>query len=443
VGDVLETGLPHPDSAVQFAWLSLDEADNDPARFLAYCVAALQPIQPGLGLDTVADLTPGSASPASSMALITALINKMVAISSPYIFVFEDYHVVENQLIHDSLSFLIDNLPARALLVITSRTRPPLPLARLRGRGQLVELGSADLRFAPDEVAPFLNRVMGLDLSNDDVAVLEARTEGWVAGLQMAALSMQGLKDVTGFVNAFGGSHHHVMEYLLQEVLDRQPERIKRFLLETSILNRLSGPLCEAVVSSGPFADPAGSKLETRDSGGHRHGGDFLKQLEQANLFVMPLDEARQWYRYHPLFADLLRHRLEQIAGPQHLTGLHRRASDWYEQHDLAGEAMSHALAAMDMERIIRLAKQKVASMLSRSELVTVLSWLDSLPQDLAQTPSRFPLVQAWAMALMGQLQAVECCIARHWPTCLPITYSCVGWSCKVWDRLTAGVVMW
>jgi LuxR family maltose regulon positive regulatory protein len=296
-------------------------------------------------------------------------------------------------------------------LVIASRTDPPLPFTRLRGRGQLTELHAADLSFGPAETAQFLNQVMGLQLAPAEIKALEARTEGWIAGLQMAALSMQGLKDTTGFVKVFTGTHRHILDYLLEEVLQRQPAGVQKFLLQTSILNRLTGPLCDAVTESGSMAykSTLDQPFLTGDEAASSPGQEMLRQLEQNNLFIIPLDDERRWYRYHQLFAELLHHRLkatEKAAGE--VAELHRRASDWYERSGFITEAMHHALAAMDTERIVRLVKQKAASLLSRSELITLLGWLDNLPHELTHSHSQISLLSAWAMLLTGQLEAIE-----------------------------------
>jgi LuxR family maltose regulon positive regulatory protein len=333
--------------------------------------------------------------------LLTTLINEVAAATGDLLFVLDDYHVIKSPLIHQGLAFLLNNLPPQVQLVIASRTSPPFSLTRLRGRGQLTELHTADLSFTPAETAIFLNQVMNLNLSPAEVAALEARTEGWIAGLQMAALSMQGLKDTAGFVRAFTGSHHYILDYLLEEVLQRQPPAVQKFLLQTSILNRMTGPLCEAVLAYQPGDEPTGQAM--------------LQQLEQHNLFLIPLDDERRWYRYHQLFSDLLYHRLEQSTSPlagaglsQDIAALHRRASAWYEQNGFTTAAMHHALAALDTQRVIRLVRQKAAALLSRSELVTVLSWLDRLPRQMVHSRSRVSLLSAWAMLLTGQLEAAE-----------------------------------
>ncbi len=384
---------------IQIAWLSLDEEDNDARRFLVYCVAALQTIWPGLGQSVIAQLHHMPADP-----LIATLINEIATITEPFIFVFDDYHAIQNPLIHHSLAFLLDNLPPQVHLVITTRTHPPLSLARLRSRGQLTELDAADLRFTPDEVSIFLNSVMGLNLPPAEIHALESRTEGWIAGLQMAALSMRGIKDTAGFVKNFTGSHRYILDYLLEEVLNRQPEPVQQFLLQTSILERMCGPLCDALFSRGAGEQESGREMTSLPL----NGQETLEHLEAANLFIIPLDDERRWYRYHHLFADLLRHRLAQQTEAQNLAALHRRASDWFEQNSLPTEAMGHALAAVDVARIVRLARQKAETLLSRSELVTLLSWLDSLPEALARSRPRLWLLQAWALVLTGQLQGVE-----------------------------------
>jgi len=302
-------------------------------------------------------------------------------------------------------------MPPQVHLVIASRTDPPLPLARLRGRGQLTEIDTNDLRFTPVEVATFLNQVMGFDLSSDEVLALETRTEGWIAGLQMAALSMQSVKDTAGFVKIFTGSHRYILDYLLEEVLNQQPEHVQNFLLQTSILNRLCSPLCDEVVSDLEFqvsGGAANSQLDLQYLKPLEDSQAILEYLEQSNLFIVPLDDERYWYRYHHLFAELLRHRLKQNTPQDQITSLHRRASAWYEQNGFLVEAMSHALAAVDVACVIRLAQQKAATMLSRSELVTLLSWLDTLPRAMERSRPYLSLLHAWAMLLTGELQAVE-----------------------------------
>ena len=275
------------------AWLTLDEEENDPARFLKYFVAALQTIDPAIGEGILGALH--SPQPPTPEAILTALLNDLTTIRDPFVLVLDDYHLLDSQAVDQALAFLLEHLPPPMHLVIATREDPALPLARLRARGYLTELRTADLRFTPAEAAAFLNEVMGLHLTAANIAALETRTEGWIVGLQLAALSLQGQEDVTSFIRSFTGSHHFVLDYLLEDVLHQQPERIQRFLLRTSLLERMSGLLCDAVVM-----DPFGSGQET------------LEYLERANLFIIPLDNERCWYRYHQLFAELLQQRLHQ-----------------------------------------------------------------------------------------------------------------------------------
>ena len=296
------------------AWLSLDEGDNDPARFLTYLVAALQTIAPNIGEGVLAVLQ--SPQPPPTESILTTLLNEITAIPDHFILVLDDYHVIDSKPVDHALTFLLEHLPPQMHLVITTREDPPLPLARLRARGQLTELRAADLRFTPAEAADFLNQVMGLNLSAEDIAALETRTEGWIAGLQLAALSMQGRSDTASFIQAFTGSHRFVLDYLVEEVLQHQPEHVRSFLLQTAILDRFCAPLCNAVT-------------ERED------GKEMLETLERSNLFVIPLDDQRQWYRYHHLFADVLQAHLME-AQPEQVSSLHQRASAWYEQNGSA-----------------------------------------------------------------------------------------------------------
>ena len=273
------------------AWLSLDESDSDPVRFLTYFVAALETIAPQIGAGIMNSLRSPQPPPIDS--LLTPLLNAIATIPVDFVLVLDDYHVLDSQEIDRALTFLIDNQPPQMHLVITTREDPPLPLARLRARGQLTELRAADLRFTSDEAAEFLNAAMGLTLSPEDVDALERRTEGWIAGLQLAAISMQGQQDNRRFIESFTGSHHFVLDYLMEEVLSHQPAHIQEFLLKTSILERLCGPLCAAILQQDDE-----DALAT------------LEHIRQANLFLIPLDNERRWYRYHYLFADLLRQRL-------------------------------------------------------------------------------------------------------------------------------------
>ncbi len=383
-------------SSPAVAWLSLDEKDNDPVRFWTYVFSALKTIQPGLvepalaRLHSPQPLTRGEESERIESALI-ALCNALAECTADCVLVLDDYHVIEAPQIHATLEFLLDHLTPAAHLFIATRADPPLPLARLRARGQLVELRAADLRFTPDEAAAFLNEVMGLRISPQDVAALETRTEGWIAGLQLAALSMQGRDDVSGLIASFTGSNRYILDYLLEEVMRRHPESVQGFLLQTCVLDRLCGALCDAVLIERP---PAGSQAT-------------LEMLEQANLFTVPLDQERRWYRYHRLFADFLHSRLRQTQ-PERVAELHRRAAEWHEQNGLVAEAIDHALAAQDFERAGRLVEQIAEAILMRGEAITLLNWLNTLPEALVHSRPRLCVFHALAMIFLDQLDAVE-----------------------------------
>jgi LuxR family transcriptional regulator, maltose regulon positive regulatory protein len=371
------------------AWLSLDEGDSDPARFLMYLVVALQTITPQIGAGVLAALQ--SPQPPPSEALLTTLLNEIAAIPERVVLVLDDYHALDSQPVDQALTFLIDHLPPQLHIVIATREDPSIPLARLRARGQLNELRAADLRFTPTEAAEFLNHTMGLGLSADDIAALESRTEGWIAGLQLAALSMQGRSDTASFIGSFTGSHRFVLDYLVEEVLRRQTAEVQSFLLRTSILDRLCGPLCEAVLLT-----PVGSGEET------------LAYLERANLFIVPLDNDRQWYRYHHLFGELLRKRLGQNLSPEEVVALHIRASQWFEDHGLMLEAFQHAAAANDVERAERLMVDKGMPLHDRSAVTVILDWLASLPKSVLDARPQL-WVRSATMALMGgQTTGVE-----------------------------------
>src|SRR5918998_136534 len=336
------------------AWLSLDERDNDPTRFLTYLVAALRTIAANVGDGVLGAL--GSPQPPPTESILTALLNEITTIEEDFVLVLDDYHVIDARAVDNALTFLLEHLPPRMHLLISGREDPQLPLARLRARGQLSELRAADLRFTPSEAAEFLKRVMGLSLSAEDVAALETRTEGWIAGLQLAALSMRGREDVPGFIRAFAGDNRYIVDYLAEEVLQRQPERVRSFLLQTSILERLSGPLCDAV---------------TRQ----QDGRGMLEALERGNLFVIPLDERRHWYRYHHLFADVLQAHLMAEQSEQ-VSTLHRRGGGGVEQDGSAADAIRHALAAEDFERAADLIELAVPSMRRSRQEATLLGWL-------------------------------------------------------------------
>jgi LuxR family maltose regulon positive regulatory protein len=382
------------------AWLSLDEGDNDPARFLAYLAAAMRTVGVEVGEGEFAD----AGVPAATESLLTVLVNRFDAIAEPLILVLDDYHFITAQVIHDALAFLLDHQPGDLHLVIVSRADPPLPVARLRARGQLTELRQADLCFAPAEAAEFLNRVMGLELSAEDVAALASRTEGWIAGLQMAAVSMQGRDDAAGFVRSFTGSDRYVLDYLVEEVLQRQPPHIQAFLLQTSILDRLCAPLCDAVRVSEPT-----SQRENMPIRSFADSQLILEHLDRFNLFIVPLDDRREWYRYHRLFADLLQARLHQQMRTPGVAPLHRRASAWFEQNGLMAEAIDHALAAEDLDRAADLIEQNAETTLMHGEVATFMRWTGALPDDLVRARPTLCVLYAWMLLWQSQsLKVIE-----------------------------------
>jgi LuxR family maltose regulon positive regulatory protein len=381
-----EWRMIHLGSEYPLAWISLEEADNDPSRFLSYLLAALQAIAADTGEAILNSLR--SPQPPPIESVLTALVNEIAAIPKDFALILDDYHVIANEAVHDAISFLIDHLPPQMHLMIATRTDPPLPLARLRARGQMTELRASELRFTPGEAGVFLRDVMALDLSPEDVEALERRTEGWIAGLQLAALSMRGREDVSGFVEAFTGSNRYVLDYLVEEVLNRRPEAVTSFLLKTSILDRLNGELCAAV---------------TQEDGGQ----EMLEAIENENLFVIPLDEERRWYRYHHLFAEVLRHHLHR-GQPDVVAELHRRAAEWCEQNGLVDEAIKHALAAGDTERAARLVEEAASEMLGRGEVSLLVGWVEALPDELVRSEASLCIPYAWALLITGHLEDAE-----------------------------------
>ncbi len=378
------------ESKIPFAWISLDNSDNDPNRFLQYILAALLPIAPGIEDDLLSMLQ--GIQPAQFENIINLLANELASISNPFVLVLDDFHVIQSEAVLRMLSYLLEHLPNQMHLAILTRTDPPLPLSRLRARNQLLDIRAEQLRFTTTEIASFLNKSMGLTLTANDLSAMEARTEGWIAGLQLAALSMQGCKDIHGFVSAFTGSHHYVMDYLAEEVLKLQPKKVATFLLQTSILDRLCGPLCKAVVDV--------DKVEPID------GQGMLEVLEEMNLFVIPLDDERCWYRYHHLFADVLRKRLEHQY-PHLLPELRRRASQWYEQNGFIAESIQQAIAAGDQDRAAGLIEENGCFLLISGEVATLLNWTDAIEFQSGTRPW-LAIQKAWALALTGNLDQVE-----------------------------------
>ncbi len=372
------------------AWLSLDKGDNDPLRFLTYIIVALQTVMTNIGSGALGMLQ--SPQPPSIELILTTLVNEIATLPGNLILVLDDYHLIDAKPVDHALAFLLEHLPPQMHLVIATREDPHLPLARIRARGQLTELRASDLRFTPSEAAEFLNQVMGLNLPTEDIAALETRTEGWIVGLQFAAISMQGRHDISSFIKSFTGSHHFVLDYLIEEILQKQSESVQDFLLRTSILDRLCGDLCDAVLLS-----PVGSGQAT------------LETIERANLFILPLDNERRWYRYHHLFADLLRQRLhERLASSEKnaqslVNELHIRASLWYENNGLEIEAFQHAAAANDIERAARLVEGEGMPLQYRGAMTPVLDWLASLPTTVLDARPSLWVMYASALTMVSE----------------------------------------
>jgi LuxR family maltose regulon positive regulatory protein len=368
------------------AWLSLDPEDNDPSRFWRYVVVALDRICGGLA-ERVAPLL-SSPGLASGQGVVTAVVNELVAARDELALVLDDYHVLESRSIHEDMAFLLSHLPPQLHVVIVSRSDPPLPLARIRASGQLAEFRAADLRFTPEESAALLRELWGLDLSPEAVTTLESRTEGWAVGLQLAAISLRESPDPDAFLGAFAGTHRHILDYLSEEVLERQPDQVRTFLLESSIFERLGGSVCDAVT-------------------GRSDSQEMLEDLERANLFVVPLDEERRWYRFHHLFGDLLRARLQRAEAAR-LPDLHRRAAEWFVQHGLIDDAIRHVLAAGDWTWAARLVEQHLNETLRRGERVILAKWLSSLPDDTVRSHPVLSFAQAEVQFHLGHLNQVD-----------------------------------
>jgi LuxR family transcriptional regulator, maltose regulon positive regulatory protein len=407
------------------AWLALDEGDNDPARFLTYLVAALRTIAPEIGAGVLGVLQSPQLPPTE--AILTTVLNDITTLSARFVLVLDDYHLLEAPPVDRALTFLLEHLPPQMHLVITTREDPQLPLARLRARGHMTELRATDLRFTPAEAAAFLTGVMDLNLSAEDIVALEERTEGWIAGLQLAGLSLQGYHDATSFIQSFTGSHHFVLDYLLEEVLQRQSERVQMFLLRTSILDRMCGSLCDAVIEGRDVRrEMSESSQATRLL--PQPSRLMLEELEHANLFIVPLDNERRWYRYHHLFRDLLRQRLHQQSASSPtderdgVAHVHIRASQWYEEHGLEIDAFQHAAAANDVERAERLIEGTGVPLYFRGAGAPILNWLASLPATVLDARPALWVAYVTMLTFAGKqtvepkLQAAEVALASAEP---------------------------
>jgi LuxR family maltose regulon positive regulatory protein len=390
------------------AWLGLDEGDNDAHRFWRHLIAALQTIRAASEETMQLALEAVQAPPRD--VFIPSLLNDLAQIDAPALLVLDDYHLVENVAIHGDLNFLLNHLPPQFHIVVTTRSDPPLQIARRRGDMELVEIRASDLRFSPEETIYFLNDTMKLGLSRDDVQALDIRTEGWIVGLQMAALSMQGRSDKHGFITSFTGDDRFITDYLLEEVLQRQPANIQSFLLRTSILKRMNASLCDAILESnlpkpepGRPIDLAAGKNEPVIS-----GQEILEYLERSNLFIVPLDNRREWFRYHHLFTRLLTQRLLRIQGPLEIQTIQKKACQWFETNGLLPEAVEYALACDDYENATRLISMVGELMFARSELNTVLLWADKLPVELLLKQPALCTMFAWAALATGHPQQTE-----------------------------------
>lgn len=368
------------------AWLSLDERDGDPTRFLVYLVHAIQTAIPGIGVQALEALQAPQPPPVE--AVLTALINELSGLPSGLVLVLDDLHAIDSQPVDAVLAFLVEHMPPRMHLVVTTREDPALPLHRLRARDQLVELRAMTLRFSAGETAEFINKKMALDLSPEDLAVLDQRTEGWIAGLQLAALSMQGRADVPGFIRDFEGDHRYVVDYLVEEVLNRQPEVVRDFLVKTSILAALNGSLCEAVT-------------------GQADAALRLQSLQRGNYFIIPQDDRGQWYRYHHLFGEVLRVHLA-AERPLEIADLHRRAAEWFERHGSANDAVRHALAAGDHDRAADLIETAVPAMRQARQESAMLAWFEALPERIFDERPGLCVHHAGTLLQIGKLEGVD-----------------------------------
>lgn len=368
------------------AWISLDKGDNDPARFLSYLIAALQNAQDGLGEDT-STLMQGAQNPIDD-SILSVLVNEISGVPHDFVLVLEDYHVIELREIHQMVVFLLEHMPPHMHLVILTRSDPPFPLARYRARGELLEIRIKDLRFSSDATTVLLNDLAGLGLTDESIQTLLDRTEGWITGLQLAALSLHQHENPSDMISAFGRGQDYIVDYLAEEVLERQPDALKEFLLQTSILNRLNASLCEAVT-------------------GQPNGQATLEHLEKANLFLTSLGNEYGWYRYHHLFTDVLQNRLQRFY-PAEIPVLHQKAAHWFEQNDLVMEAIEHALSANDSQHAARMAEPYGVNLLRNGNLATLMSWFKMLPESAFEDYPRLSVYRAWALILAGMNADIE-----------------------------------
>ncbi|MEP7331292.1 MAG: helix-turn-helix transcriptional regulator, partial [Terracoccus sp.] len=372
------------------AWVSLDHGDSDPASFWTYVLTAIRNAAPEAGANALAQLEQDAAAIEPAL---TTLVNELAQTERAMTIVLDDYHLAESPEVGEGLAFLLEHLPPQVHVVVSTRADPGLPLSRMRVRRELVEIRAADLRFTTDEAAAYLQSVAGLHLARADVAVLEERTEGWIAALQLAALSLQGRDDAAGFIAGFAGDDRYIVDYLVEEVLAHQPGPVRDFLLRSAVLDRLTGPLCDAVT---------GNTVTGSDDGSH-----LLVTLERANLFIVPLDDRREWFRFHHLFADVLRARLS-AEQPELVPLLHQRASRWFEQHDLPDEAITHALAARDLDRATYLIELAVPAIRRLRQESVLIGWLRALPEDAVRRSPVLSVYYAFMLMATGDVEGIE-----------------------------------
>jgi LuxR family maltose regulon positive regulatory protein len=369
-------------------WISLDEGDNDPVRFWDYFISALQVVQPGCGENILPLLH--SPQPMSTESILTTLINDLNLIQSDFVLLLDDYHLIKAEAIHTGVTFLLDHMLPRMHLIIATRVEPALPLPRFRGRGTMLEIGADDLRFTPEEATVLLRGLQPPELTADDVDALCERTEGWAVGLKMAALSMRGQKDVPGFIATFTGSQRYVMDYLMEEVLQKQPPEVRDFLMKTSVLERLATPLCDSIT-------------------GRSDSQDMLLKLESGfGGFLIPLDTVRQWYRYHHLIAELLLHQLESTRSAEEVRQLHQRAIQWYEYHDYPDDAIRHSLKIRDWEGATKLVEKAADGLIKRGEWNTLSAWFQAVPEEVLRTHPVAYAQYANVLTTLGRLEAAE-----------------------------------
>ncbi|RNM14049.1 tetratricopeptide repeat protein [Nocardioides pocheonensis] len=384
---VLSQWFASPAAAgLRVAWVSLDSGDNDVRRFLTHVIAAFQTTNPELGVDVGSVVETAAEVPVETV--LTSLVNDLDMFADATVLALDDYHEITAPAVHEVLAFLLDHLPGHVRIAMTTRSDPPLPLARLRSKGGLVELRAADLRFTAEEAADLLNDVMGLALAREEVDTLDERTEGWAAGLQLAALSLRGRENPAAFVDDFAGSHRFVLDYLVEEVLDRQPDRVREFLLATSVLRELNGSLCAAVT-------------------GMPDAPEILDSLDRDNVFVIPLDDARRWYRYHHLFADALRARL-LARHPDRLRGLHTTAGRWLAERGMFPDAVPHAIAGEDHELTADLVELALAGLRKGRQDATILEWLAAVPDDVVRRRPLLATATAWSRLAAGDFGGIE-----------------------------------